>query len=158
MPGLVEILSAQFEVHHTRSLSLLEKLPDERIFWKPLPEVSDVETYSSGELLVRSAAAVEQAFGGITRRLWDDPFEWTLPEYLNGKRALFDYFTEVRSTRIEGFAFLKEESDLYRLIPAPDELAPILTVLLETLGRALHLQGRAYGAAQQFVLLRPFLR
>jgi hypothetical protein len=158
MPGLVEILNEQFEIHHTRSISLLNKIPEERIFWKPVPDNEGVETYSSGELLVRSAASVEQVFGGLTRRLWDDPFEWTLPEYLNGRVALLEYLSEVRSTRVDGLAFLKNESDLYRLIPAPDELVPIVTVLLTTLARAFHLQGRAYGVAQQFVLLRLFLR
>jgi hypothetical protein len=33
---------------------------------------------SCGEQVLRSAAIVEQSFGGLTANLWDDPFEWTL--------------------------------------------------------------------------------
>ena len=35
-----------------------------------------------GENILRSAAILEQTFGGLTTNLWDDPFEWTLPETL----------------------------------------------------------------------------
>ena len=49
--------------------------------------------------LLRSAAAVEQTFGGITTRLWDDPFEWTLPEKLSSTDLLIGYLNEVEQTR-----------------------------------------------------------
>ena len=44
--------------------------------------------YHLGEHIVRSAGAVEQTFDGITANLWDDPFEWTLPENLATPREV----------------------------------------------------------------------
>ena len=46
---------------------------------------------SVGEQVLQSARTVEQTFGGITANLWDDPFEWTLPETLTTSRKLLDY-------------------------------------------------------------------
>src|SRR5688500_7892938 len=131
MSSMRTFLNAQFEALHIRSLKVLERLPEERIFWKP--PADRFETYSAGELLLRSGAAVEQAFGGITRRLWDDPFEWTLPEELSSRDAIHDYFAEVARTRADGFAFFRDDADLFRLIPAPEVLAPIIKILLDTL-------------------------
>src|SRR3712207_7579473 len=64
-------------------LRLVQAVPFEKLYWQP--EVARARTfpvYSCGEHVLRSAAAVEQTFGGITVNLWDDPFEWTLPESL----------------------------------------------------------------------------
>ncbi len=157
MPELIQMLSLRFDVIDRRSLDLLSRVSNARLFWKSSPVESDGEPYSCGELVIRSAAAVEQTFGGITTRLWDDPFEWTLPEELADKRRLAEYLHEVAVTRNQGFQFFNEDADLFRSIPAPDKLKPIAEILLETLDRASHLQGRAYGVAQQFLRLRPHL-
>ena len=93
---------------------------------------------------MRSAAAVEQTFGGLTARLWDDPFEWTLPEELSTTAKIRDYLDEVEATRQRGFTFLTSESDLDRELPAPEEFKTIAQLLLETVARAEHLQGRAF--------------
>lgn len=157
MSDLLKILNSQFDKIDRRSIDLLSRTSEERLFWKPEAAASDGEPYSCGELIIRSAAAVEQTFLGITRRLWDDPFEWTLPEELSDQARIVTYLNEVSATRRNGFAFFKDESDLFKELPAPDSLKTILEVLLETLDRSSHLQGRAYGVAQQFIRLRPHL-
>jgi hypothetical protein len=40
----------------------------------------------AAEQILRSARIVEQVSGGITANLWDDPFEWTLPETFKNER------------------------------------------------------------------------
>ncbi|HEX8354539.1 MAG TPA: hypothetical protein VF611_16660, partial [Pyrinomonadaceae bacterium] len=79
---IVRGLGEQFAGLHGRSLALVRALPAERLYWQPArePAARVFPVYSCGEHLLRSAAAVEQTFGGITVNLWDDPFEWTLPE------------------------------------------------------------------------------
>ena len=69
--------------------------------------------------ILRSAAAVEQTFGGITTRLWDDPFEWTLPEALSTNELILNYLNETEETRRKCFAFFASDEDLRREIPAP---------------------------------------
>jgi hypothetical protein len=60
---------------------------------------------SVGEQILRSAAVIEQTFGGLTANLWDDPFEWTLPETLATPESIVAYlrkwiqFVSVRLVR-----------------------------------------------------------
>jgi len=98
---------------------------------------------SFGEAILRSAAAVEQTFGGIMTRLWDDPFEWTLPEELSTAEKIKEYIWEVEKTRVKGFAFLISDDELLKQIPAPECIKPIFEILIETLARAENLHGRA---------------
>lgn len=104
--------------------------------------------FSFGEYILRSAGAVEQTFGGITTRLWDDPFEWTLPEELSTPTAVTEYLDEVERTRLTGFGFFTSDGDLRKQIPAPEKLRSIFDLLLETLARAEHYQGRAFAVFQ----------
>src|SRR5438477_56537 len=46
------------------------------------------------EQILKSARIVEQTFGGITANLWDDPFEWTLPETHTTSQKLLAYLGE----------------------------------------------------------------
>ena len=92
--------------------------------------------HSVGTFAIRSAAAVEQMINGITVRLWDDPFEWTLPEQLPTVQDLIGYFDEVESARIRGFEFLNDDADLQKLTPAPVELKSLAEVLAVTLNRS----------------------
>ena len=80
-----------------------------------------IAMFSCGEYVLRTAAIVEKTFGGITTRLWDDPFEWTLPEKLSDKHAIIDYLDEVEQTRSNGFKFFTSDSDLTREMPAPED-------------------------------------
>ena len=104
--------------------------------------------FTVGEYILRSAAAVEQTFGGITRRLWDDPFEWTLSETLSTVALISEYLDEVDTARSAGFAFLADDKSLQKSLPAPVEIKPIAQVLTDTLLRAEHFQGRAYAIHQ----------
>ena len=91
---------------------------------------------------------VEKTFGGITTRLWDDPFEWTLPEKLADKLSIIQYLDEVEATRLGGFTFFNSDEDLKRQMPAPEKLRVIFEILLETLAQAEHYQGRAFALFQ----------
>lgn len=155
MSGLLKLFNSQFETIDSRSLELLSRVPDNRLFWKPDTVEAAGEPYSCGELIIRSAAAIEQTFGGITRRLWDDPFEWTLPEELADRGRIESYLNEVASARRNGFAFFKDDAELFHQIPAPDQLKSLAEIMIETIDRASHLQGRAFGVAQEFLRLRP---
>ena len=93
-------------------------------------------SHSVGSSLIRSAAVVEQMINGITVRLWDDPFEWTLPESLPTTKDVIAYFEEVEAARLRGFEFLKDDSDLDRSIPAPVELKTLEAILGDTLVRS----------------------
>ena len=83
MRTILDSFDRRFKVIHSRSLELLSKLNNEQLFTKPRDLDNTFEIFSCGEFILRSAGAVEQTFGGITTKLWDDPFEWTLPEKLS---------------------------------------------------------------------------
>jgi len=104
--------------------------------------------FSCGEYVLRSAAKIEQTFGGITTRLWDDPFEWTLPEELSTTVLITEYLAEVERTRLKGFSLFKSDEDLRREMPAPEKLKTIFEILIETVARAEHFQGRAFAVFQ----------
>ncbi len=106
--------------------------------------------FTCGEYVLRSAGAVEQTFGGIMTRLWDDPFEWTLPEELSTTALIAEYLAEVEVTRRKGFALFKTDEDLRREMPAPGKLKTIFEILLDTVSRAEHFQGRAFAVFQMF--------
>ena len=98
---------------------------------------------------MRSAAAVEQTFGGITVKLWDDPFEWTLPEQLSTNQLISEYLTEVEATRQRGFTFFQSDEDLNKMLPAPVKILTLFELLLETLIKAENYQGRAIAVFRQ---------
>jgi len=87
---------------------------------------------------VRSGRIVEQTFGGITANLWDDPFEWTLPETLTTPESVLDYLREVEATRRRGFDLLKSHEDLTKEIVAASGPTQLFSLLLDTLLRAGH--------------------
>jgi hypothetical protein len=98
---------------------------------------------------LRSAACVEQTFGGITASLWDDPFEWTLPETLRTPALVEEYLHEVEATRRRGFALVKSDAELAREINTPaGEMRSLAALFFETLARAAHHQGRAFAIFQ----------
>jgi len=83
--------------------------------------------------------------GGITTRLWDDPFEWTLPETLSNKVLIEDYLKQVEESRLRAFSFLRTNADLDRQTPAPTQLKTIETILRNTLAIADAFAERAAG-------------
>ena len=150
MRSVIESFNRQFFKLHERSLQFVETIPNEILFRKPREIPNSFAMFSCGEYILRSAAAVEQTFGGITTKLWDDPFEWTLPEALSTVDLILEYLGEVEETRRKGFAFFASDDDLKREMPAPEKLKSISTILLETLARAEHFQGRAFAVFQIF--------
>jgi hypothetical protein len=147
MNTVSRVIDQQFRRLHESSLSFIRVLPIEILYKRPREPTSSVPIYSAGESLLRSAAAVEQTFGGLTENLWDDPFEWTLPETLSTPLAVEQYLLEVDKARDRGFTLIESDQDLYRRIAVPSgEPETLVEVLLKTLSRAWHHQGRAFSA------------
>jgi hypothetical protein len=95
------------------------------------------------ENLVRSAAAVEQMCGGLTANLWDDPFEWTLPETLYNPDRVIEYLDEVDLARQRTFSSI-DDAALTKVISVPSgESRLLISLLLETLVKASEFRGRA---------------
>jgi hypothetical protein len=100
---------------------------------------------------LRSAGAVEQTFGGLTANLWDDPFEWTLPETLPDAARVLEYLSEVEETRRRGFALINSDADLSKEVAVPSgRMQTLASLIAETLARAAHHQGRAYATFRLF--------
>ncbi len=152
----VRSLDEQYARLHARSCALIEIIPVEHLYRQPRTVGSGaLPVYSCGEHLLRSAAAVEQTFGGITANLWDDPFEWTLPEALQTPSHVACYLKEVEATRQRGFALLTTDASLGKEISLPSgEMQTLCALLLETLARAAHHQGRAFASFRVFSDLR----
>ncbi|HKC65493.1 MAG TPA: hypothetical protein VKB86_17760 [Pyrinomonadaceae bacterium] len=151
MNKIVSSLDEQFARLHARSIALIDIVPEEKLYWQPRESRGASPVYSCGEYLLRSAAAVEQTFGGVTANLWDDPFEWTLPEQLKTPASVAAYLIEVEATRARGFALFSNDEELLKEIAAPSgEMKTLCSLLVETLDRAAHYQGRAFATFRLF--------
>jgi hypothetical protein len=148
MNAVLNSLDGEFLRLDARSREFLGLVDDARLFERPRETTNSMAPFSCGEFILRSAAMVEQTFGGITTRLWDDPFEWTLPEKLADRSKILYYLDEVEETRRNGFSFLTSDADLQKRIPAPEKLRPILDIFLDTMLKAAHYQGRAFAVFQ----------
>jgi hypothetical protein len=145
METITSSLDLQFRRLHASSEALLRAIPDGMLFIQPNVPGSGVIVPSVGEQLLRSAAIVEQTSGGITANLWDDPFEWTLPETLSSVELIEGYLSEVETTRKRAFALVRSDADLKKEVVDPSGTPKYLfNILLETLTRASHFQGRAF--------------
>jgi len=97
-----------------------------------------------GESILKGAAAIEQTFGGLTANLWDDPFEWTLPEYLSTPAKIREHLGEVEATRERAFASFTEDACLLKHVAVPSGATrPLIDLLLETLLKAASFQTQA---------------
>ena len=139
MRDLVESLDRDFAELHSASCQLISRLSADSLY-APANEASG-ET--SGHQILRSAAAIEQSFGGLTANLWDDPFEWTLPETLNTPAKVVEYLNEVEAVRNRAFSAFKDDVELSKEIMTPAGPKQLLPFLLDTLKRARHHQQRA---------------
>jgi hypothetical protein len=145
MKLLASLLDEQFVRLHSTSVQFVRSVPEGLLYKKPRLSQGLVPVYSIGENILRSAGVVEQVCGGISVNLWDDPFEWTLPEALSNIVLVEEYLNEVDATRLRTFALLHSDDDLYKEIAVPSGLPrPIFTVLIEALRKASHHQGRAF--------------
>jgi len=87
---------------------------------------------------------MEQTFGGLTANLWDDPFEWTLPETLSTPESIVAHLSEVDSLRRRVFESIDGDDALSKYVAVPSgEPKPLIELLIETLARACHYRGRA---------------
>lgn len=152
MMQLVRALDLQFARLHERSAALVRAVPPDRLYWQPPAERPRVfPVYSVGEHVLRATAAVEQTCGGLTSNLWDDPFEWTLPETLAAPEQVVEYLEEAEATRLRAFALFRADADLSKEIAAPPGgMRALFDLLTETLVRASHHQGSAYATLRLF--------
>jgi hypothetical protein len=96
------------------------------------------------ENILRSAAVIEQTCGGLTANLWDDPFEWTLPETLSSRERIIEYLSEVDQARQRAFSAIGDDAALLKYISdASGEPRVLIGLLLETLVKASDYHGRA---------------
>jgi hypothetical protein len=139
---LIQAFDSQFVRLHTRACGIVNSTPPDLLYRKVPASASSAASF--GEYVLRSAAAVERTSGGITANLWDDPFEWTLPESLSTTELVLEYLEEVEATRRRAFDRFEQDSDLLKrvLVPAGDT-QPLLVLLTDTLVRAADYQGRA---------------
>jgi hypothetical protein len=114
----------------------VQSVPPDLLFRHP-PVVS------VGENILRSAAIVEQTCGGLTSNLWDDPFEWTLPETLSSPDLIVEYLSEVDLARQRAFSSIRDDSELTKFISDPNGERLLIGLLLETLVKAADFRGRA---------------
>jgi hypothetical protein len=133
---IITELEEQFAVLHRNARDLVAGLRLDN----PAPVA-----ISFRENILRGAAVVEQTFGGITASLWDDPFEWTLPETLNTHELLLEYLDEVEATRRRAFGGLRDDDELFREIVVPSgERQSLLSLFRETIARARTFQDQAF--------------
>ncbi len=134
---VVQHLDREFAGLSDSLRELVRRVPSGLLYQRP-PVVT------VGENILRSAAVVEQTFGGLTANLWDDPFEWTLPETLSTVDLIAGYLSEVDATRQRAFQSIADDSALLRYVSvAPGQSRYLLGLLLETLVRASGYHGRA---------------
>jgi len=141
--GIVESLDREFARLHFRSCAIIENTPVAILYGGGQTGSGDL-TRSVGESVLRCAATIEQTFGGITARLWDDPFEWTLPEYLSTPAKVLAHLQEVEATRQRAFSSFTDDSCLLKHVATPArEAQPLFELLVETLVRAVYYQSEA---------------
>jgi hypothetical protein len=105
--------------------------------------LKDLALSVAPENLLRSAAAIEQVCCGLTANLWDDPFEWTLPETLSSADRVIEYLEEVDLARQRAFNSIDDQA-LTKYIAVPSgESRVLISLLLETLVKASELRARA---------------
>jgi hypothetical protein len=135
--GVLATLDAEFARLIDSLRELTRSVPPELLYCHP-PAVS------IGENILKSAGTIEQTCGGLTVNLWDDPFEWTLPEALSNIDRITAYLDEVDNARRRAFASFGNDAALTKLVSVPSGDAPqLLKVLLGTMVRAAEYRGRA---------------
>ena len=147
---IVENLDREFARLHANSCAAIRSAPVGALYLVPSqvgipsPASESSSMVSLGEGILRCAAAVERTFGGITSNLWDDPFEWTLPEYLSTPEKVTAHLAEVEETRKRAFSSFADDDCLLKQISLPSgQTQPLVGLLLETLVNAVNQQSQA---------------
>jgi|RhiMethySRZTD1v2_1073278.scaffolds.fasta_scaffold143759_3 hypothetical protein len=133
MRDLIAAYDRRFAGLYERQRELISKTDETLLYVRTDAQTPTLLPASVGEFVLRSAGAVEQVIGGITTRLWDDPFEWTLPEQLPRRDDVLNYLQEVEENRQRGFGFFNDDDDLNKTLPAPVELRTLRSILDGTL-------------------------
>lgn len=150
MKFFIETFDRKFSALHRRSCELVRQIPHDKLYWQPREKTALFPINSCGEYILRSAGKIEQTFGGITVKLWDDPFEWTLPEQLSSNKLILEYLEETEVARRRGFALFVKDEDLKKELPAPLKMTSLFELLLETLSVAENYHGRAVAVFRSF--------
>jgi hypothetical protein len=134
---IVELLDQQFDRLIERLRVLTVSTPSNLLYKQHAAP-------SIGENILKSAGVIEQTFGGITANLWDDPFEWTLPETLSTDARVVEYLADVNSLKNRAFVSFSDDGMLLKLISIPSgKPCSLLELLLTTMLRASDYRGRA---------------
>ena len=146
-PQIVPSLDREFARLHINSCTVIQQTSIDLLYAAPVQTVSSPvsrQLPAIGESVLRCAATIEQTFGGVTANLWDDPFEWTLPEYLSTPAKVIDHLGEVEALRKRAFSSFTTDDCLLQKIAVPSgETRPLIDLLLETLVRAAGYQAQA---------------
>lgn len=142
---IIASLDQEFARFHVNACALIAQTSIETLYAAPPTKDSTATPILSvGESVLRGAAAIEQTFGGITANLWDDPFEWTLPEYLSTPNKVIEHLTEVEATRARAFSSFTDDDCLRKHIAVPaGGTCALLELLKETLAKATDCEARA---------------
>ena len=134
--AIVESLDREFAHLYVQLCAAIANTPPE-LLYAGTTAPQQLSSGSIGESVLRSAAAIEQTFGGITANLWDDPFEWTLPEYLSTPEKMRGYLDEVEETRRRAFSSFADDDCLRKQVAIPSgDTVPLIDLLRDTLARA----------------------
>lgn len=116
----------------------------DQVFANLLASLKDLaRSGGTDQNILRSAAVIEQMCGGLVANLWDDPFEWTLPETLSNADRIGEYLSEVDLARERAFNSIRDDGALTKLISTPAGERQLVRLLLETLIKASDYHGRA---------------
>ena len=143
---IVASLDREFSRLHQQACALISATSIDVLYAVPEQRgaSSSQQLPAIGESILRGAAAIEQTFGGITANLWDDPFEWTLPEYLSTPAKIREHLGEVEATRQRAFASFTEDACLLKHVAVPSgDTRQLIDLLLETLLKAASFQTQA---------------
>ena len=143
---IVTSLDREFSRLHQQSCALVSATSIDVLYALPEQTGSSASRQlpAIGESILRGAAAIEQTFGGITANLWDDPFEWTLPEYLSTPAKVTEHLGEVEATRQRAFTSFTDDACLLKHVAVPSgDTRPLIDLLLETLLNAASFQTQA---------------
>ena len=140
---IVASLDREFSRLHEQACALIAATSIDVLYALP-EQTGSFQLPAVGESVLRGAAAIEQTFGGITANLWDDPFEWTLPEYLSTPAKIREHLGEVEATRKHAFASFADDVCLLKHVAVPSGgTRALIDLLLETLLNAASFQIQA---------------
>lgn len=160
--GIVDSLDREFARLHFNSCATVERTPADFLYCVP-PQAEEIflregsnSTSSVGEAILQCAAVIEQTFGGITASLWDNPFEWTLPEYLSTPARVIEHLADVESVRQRAFSSFEDDACLLKHVVMPSgESRSLNDLLKETLRRANDYQARAQAVLETLSGISP---